>query len=213
MIVQYFIDGVIRFKYNNIEELPTVGSVIKVPNVKLSYVVLACNKGPIFMNIQIREAKILECSSKGDKRFSAFYAQVPVHDKMDSIENHYQRSKRFKHPDHLDNENVFISYMNATDAKGKTPVCFMVDGFMYSLSMLSMWYKLLWMKYLDHAPALVEYASGYDDFHDMFKGKSVNCQADVIRQYIKEGRQSIVDDCIPLIWAMRENNKSKEETI
>ena len=38
--------------------------------------------------------RILECHSQGDKRFSAFYAKVEVNGKLDSIENHYQLSKR-----------------------------------------------------------------------------------------------------------------------
>lgn len=38
--------------------------------------------------------KILECSSKGDKRFSAFYAKIKVFGIYDSIENHYQNCKR-----------------------------------------------------------------------------------------------------------------------
>lgn len=37
--------------------------------------------------------KILECSTAGDKRFSAFYAKVSVNGKFDSIENHYQWTK------------------------------------------------------------------------------------------------------------------------
>ena len=37
---------------------------------------------------------ILECSSKGDKRFSALYAKVKVFGVYDSIENHYQNCKR-----------------------------------------------------------------------------------------------------------------------
>ena len=36
----------------------------------------------------------LECSSKGDKRFSAFYAFVEFNGKYDSIEHHYQNCKR-----------------------------------------------------------------------------------------------------------------------
>ena len=58
-----------------------------------------------------------------------------------------------------------------------------------------MFYKLLWVKYLDDNPELVEYAKTYDDFHDMFKGKSTNCQADVIKQYIKQGKNSIIEEC------------------
>ena len=37
--------------------------------------------------------KILECSSKGDKRFSSFYAKVSFYGKIDSIENIYQSVK------------------------------------------------------------------------------------------------------------------------
>ena len=54
---------------------------------------------------------------------------------------------------------------------------------------------MLWVKYLDNNPELVEYASEYDDYNDMFKGRyTVNCQADVIRQYIKQGRSSIMNE-------------------
>ena len=59
-------------------------------------------------------------------------------------------------------------------------------------SFLTAYYKLLWCAYLDANPNLVEYASRFNDYHDTFKGKAVNCQADVIRQYIKIGRSSIL---------------------
>ncbi|WCK57551.1 hypothetical protein PP175_26155 (plasmid) [Aneurinibacillus sp. Ricciae_BoGa-3] len=39
--------------------------------------------------------KVLECSSKGDKRFTAFYAKVNLYGKEDSIENHYVRPGKF----------------------------------------------------------------------------------------------------------------------
>lgn len=70
-----------------------------------------------------------------------------------------------------------------------------------------MWYKLLWCKYLDENPELVKYASGFEDFTDEFKGKStVNSQADVIKQYIKEGRKSIIDECRELIELIKSND-------
>jgi hypothetical protein len=52
----------------------------------------------------------------------------------------------------------------------------------------------LWAKYLDENKDVVEHLKQFDEFTDMFRGKSVNCQADVIRQYIKEGRQSILQE-------------------
>jgi hypothetical protein len=130
--------------------------------------------------------KILECSSKGDKRYSAFYAMVKVFGNIDSIENHYQLCKRF-------NNIIPQTWRNA---KGKQPTHIHINGKDYDIKYLSMFYKLLWVKYLDQNPELVEYAEQFDDFHDIFKGKNtVNCQADVIRQYIKLGRDSIMGEC------------------
>ena len=50
---------------------------------------------------------ILECSSKGDKRFSALYAKVSVNNVLDTIENHYQKSKVF-----IDNNSNYFQYNN-----------------------------------------------------------------------------------------------------
>jgi len=136
----------------------------------------------------------LECSSKGDKRFSAFYARVFAFGEFDSIENHYQLSKRF-------GDFIPTSWQ---DAKGKNPTHIELNGKKYDLKMMPQWYKLLWVKYLDNSPHLVEHASQYDEFNDIFKGKSINCQADVIRQYIKEGRESILNDCEELMQKFSE---------
>jgi endo-1,4-beta-D-glucanase Y len=58
--------------------------------------------------------------------------------------------------------------------------------------MLTDWYRLLWVKYLDENPGLVEYARQFDEFTDMFRGKNtVNCQADVIRDYIADRAQLV----------------------
>jgi hypothetical protein len=82
--------------------------------------------------------KILECSSKGDTRFSAFYAKVDVSGVYDSIENHYQLSKRFgsdAKPKHW------------KECKGRKPSHFMIGSHSYDLCYLSLWYKSLWLKY------------------------------------------------------------------
>lgn len=125
---------------------------------------------------------ILECSSKGDKRFSALYAKVKVFGVYDSIENHYQNCKR-----DINNQVV---------GKGKKVHKMVIEKTKETIelppSFLTAYYKLLWCAYLDANPNLVEYASRFNDYHDAFKGKAVNCQADVIRQYIKTGRSSIL---------------------
>ena len=138
--------------------------------------------------------RVLECSSKGDKRFSAFYAKVSINNKLTSIENHYQLSKRFD------------NYVPKTwrDSKGKKPTHFVVGKNKYEMKYFSMWYKALWLKYLDKNPDLVEYAMEFDNFNDIFKGKALNCQADVIRQYVKEGRSSILNEIQPFLIRMKE---------
>ena len=50
-------------------------------------------------------------------------------------------------------------------------------------------YRGLWITYLSKKPDLVEYASQFDVFHDMFRSsKMENCQADVIEAYVKGDR-------------------------
>ena len=141
--------------------------------------------------------KVLECSSKGDKRFSAMYAKVDVFSVIDSIENHYQRSKR--------------------DAKGNPvkkgqPVDhFVLNNRKFPAAMLTDLYRLLWIKYLDKNPELVEYARQFDEFTDMFRGKNtVNCQADVIRAYITD-RKQLIKSASGLAKRLRQTNNRTEE--
>lgn len=138
----------------------------------------------------------LECSSKGDKRFSAFYAKVVVNGNFDSIENHYQLSKRFatRRPP-----------KTWRDTKGKSPDYFEIGDKAFDISLLTAYYYLLWVKYLDAHPELVKYAQDFDSFNDMFRGKSTNCQADCVRDYVKQGRSSIINrpDVQELITLMK----------
>lgn len=133
--------------------------------------------------------KVLECSSKGDIRFSALGAKIMVNGKLDTIENHYQLSKRFL------GENGEVIIPNTwREAKGKKIEYFEVGRKSFEPKYFSAFYNLMWVKYLDKNPELVQFAKGFDDFSDMFKGKSINCQADTIRKYIKKGRNSIMED-------------------
>lgn len=135
----------------------------------------------------------LECSSAGDRRFSAFYAYVDVNGFSAPIEYHYQSCKKNiyglsvpkgAHVDHIVINNK------------KLPACF-----------LTPFYKLLWVKYLDANPILVTYAKKFDTFSDRYRGKSVNCQADVISEYVKSGRNSIMQskDVQELLKALKED--------
>ena len=143
---------------------------------------------------------VLECSTKGDSRFSAFCAKVNIFNMVDTIENLYQLCKRF---------GSDIAPSNWKDCKGKAPTHIIINNIKLDTKYLTPWYKLLWLTYLDSNPELVAFASQFDDYNDMFKGKSVNCQADVIRQYIKKGRDSIVrevQELLDLFNSNMENN-------
>lgn len=128
--------------------------------------------------------KYLECSSAGDKRFSAFYAKTSFYGVEDSIENIYQSVKRDK------NDNKV--------GKGRRVDHICIKGKRLDVKYLTPLYKMLWVKYLDNNLELVEYAKGFTAFGDKFRGKAINCQADVIRDYVKKGRNSIMksDDVI-----------------
>lgn len=147
----------------------------------------------------------LECSSKGDKRFSALVAKVKVFDVFDTIEAHYQGAKEYFD---LQSGNL-VKASNWQEAKewqkqGMMPVRINVQGTILPYDFLTQYYKLLWVKYLDANPELVEYAKQFDEFTDMFRGKkTLNCQADVIKQYVKEGKESIMKECQPLLQAFR----------
>lgn len=141
--------------------------------------------------------KVLECSRAGDTRFSAFVASVTLtiggRTKTQEIEKWYQLSKRFGK----------TKPRTIAEAKGKSPTHIVIGGQRYQYYLLTQWYKLLWLKYLDDNPKLVKIASRYDVFTDKFKGKrTVNCQADVIAQYVKQGRDSIIQECLPLLHLM-----------
>lgn len=142
------------------------------------------------------DGNVLECSSKGDIRFSAFGAKIHWNGRLTAIEYIYQGAKRF------DNEN---KQLNWREAKGKKPTHMHVNGVDLPVTYLTAFYKALWRTYLDANPELVSFANTFDDFNDIFKSKkSLNCQADVIRQYVKEGKDSIVADCAPFYDAYRQ---------
>lgn len=122
--------------------------------------------------------KVLECSSAGDKRFSAFYARTSFYGVENSIENIYQSVKR-------------DMYGNKV-GKGKKVDHIVIKGKALSPKYLTPLYKMLWVKYLDNNKELVEYAKGFTAFNDKFRGKAINCQADIIRDYVRHGRDYIM---------------------
>lgn len=128
--------------------------------------------------------RILECSSRGDRRFSALYAKVEVCGRLATIEEHYQLAKRFP-----------WAPRSWREAKGKRPTHLEIYGRCFPVSYLTAWYAYLWLKYLDEHPELVDFARGFDVFRDSFARPGANSQAEMIRLYVKEGRKALLRLC------------------
>lgn len=118
------------------------------------------------------DKKVLYCDSRGDKRFSAFYAKVNLDGIIDSIENFYQNSKRDEYGN-IPGKGRKVSYM--VFRSKKLPANKLTD-----------FYKYLWKLYFQQNPELLEYASQFEEFIDRFKGKCINCQADVIKELVNK---------------------------
>lgn len=116
--------------------------------------------------------KTLQCHSKGDKRFSALYAKVEINGVIDTIERWYQDCKRDIHGDKV--------------GKGQPVDHIIWKGVKRPSSDLTPLYEWLWRQYFQQNPELLVEAAKYDDFVDIFKGKSINCQADVIKKLVLE---------------------------
>ena len=105
--------------------------------------------------IKIGKPPYLECSSKGDKRFSAFYVKV----NGKSIEEQYQSAKIFE------DGSTGLTWK---EAKGRKPV---------NSDEVSILYKNLWRQYLDKNPGLVRGLIQASGLSDMFGQEGHNCQA------------------------------------
>lgn len=108
--------------------------------------------------IKIGNPPYYECSSKGDKRFSAFYARV----NGKSIEEQYQAAKIF--------EDGFTG-LTWKEAKGRNPI---------NIEEVSILYKKLWRQYLIENPGLIRGLKQQNGLSDIFGQKGHNCQAIVL---------------------------------
>ncbi len=105
--------------------------------------------------IRIGKQPYLECSSKGDKRFSAFYAKI---DGV-SIEERYQGAKVFS------DGSTGLTWKQA---KGRRPV---------NADEVSIIYKALWREYLENNPHLIRGLKQASGLSDIFGQEGHNCQA------------------------------------
>ena len=133
------------------------------------------------------EKKILQCHSRGDKRFSALCAKVVIHNRTYTIEKIYQWSKRKSDGTIAGKSKPFDYFV--------CPFC----GMEFPAEEVSYLYKGLWIMYFNDRPDLLEYASGFDEFVDIFKGKSVNCQADVIAELVRD-KEKVISEVKESDW-------------
>lgn len=111
--------------------------------------------------IKIGNSPYLECSSKGDKRFSAFYARLRKYNNK-SIEELYQAYKVF------DDGSTGLSIK---EAKGRKAVNIVECG---------KYYHELWKVYLSENPELFETLTKASGLSDIFGQAGHNCQAEVL---------------------------------
>lgn len=108
--------------------------------------------------IKIGDAPYLECSSKGDKRFSAFYARIRGRGNQ-SIEDLYQAAKVFE------NGETGLSWRQA---KGRKAV---------NQQEVSEFYSQLWDEYITENPELLAILKEASGLSDIFGQKNHCCQA------------------------------------
>ena len=126
--------------------------------------------------------KNLECSSRGDRRFSAFYARTYFFGIYTSIESHYQGIKRNIH--------------GIPCKKGESVDHCIINNQKVDSRVLTPLYNLLWVKYFRHNPELLAYARKFDTFSDMFGGSSINRQDEVIANIVKYGLKAVSEKYI-----------------
>lgn len=123
--------------------------------------------------VKFGEAPFLECSSKGDKRLSAFFAYVDGR----SIENIYQGAKKFADGSHS---------LSPKDAKAKQKTVNVIN-----MEECRILYVRLWRRYFAQNPKLLQelIQSEYKGFSDMFGQVGHMCQAEQIYNIITEQRE------------------------
>lgn len=113
---------------------------------------------------------VLQCHSRGDRRFSALYANITIKGKTRSIESFYQDAKR--------------DFNGNRAGKGK-PVSYFIcpySDITFSAEALSVFYAALWVHYFAVNPHLYGFIQNYDGFIDIFAGRAINNQASVIKR-------------------------------
>lgn len=116
--------------------------------------------------IKVGNEPYLECSSRGDKRFSAFYARIKSLGNK-SIEELYQAKKVFSDG---------TTGLTWREAKGKRAI---------NMPEVAKYYEDLWRIYLNENPELIDVLKKYNGFSDMFGRQGCQCQAVTLFKIVK----------------------------
>ncbi len=103
-------------------------------------------------------APYLECSSRGDRRFSAFFARIRSRDHL-TIEHIYQAAKVFADG---------TTGLNWRQAKGRRAV---------NREQVTQLYSRLWNEYIEENPDLLHVLRKHTGLSDMFGQEGHCCQA------------------------------------
>lgn len=120
--------------------------------------------------IKVGKEPYLECSSKGDKRFSAMYARIKSLDNK-TIEEIYQASKIF-----ADGKTG----LSVKECKGRKAI---------NMNKVSKLYEKLWELYLKENPELIEELLKYNGYTDIFGKEGCQCQAKSIYRIVSNIRK------------------------
>jgi len=125
--------------------------------------------------VKFGKEPFLECSSRGDKRLSAFFAYV----NGKSIENTYQAAKKFADGSHS---------LTPKEAKLKQQTVQILN-----MEECKTLYVRLWRRYFAQNPELLkELVEGeYNGFSDMFGQQGHMCQAEEIYKIVTEQRENL----------------------
>jgi len=104
------------------------------------------------------EPPYLECSSRGDKRFSAFYARIEGRDNK-TIEEIYQAAKKFEDG---------TTGLTIKEAKGRKPI---------NPVKVRKLYSQLWDDYIGENPSLLKVLKKASGLSDIFGQEGHACQA------------------------------------
>lgn len=118
--------------------------------------------------IKIGNEPFLECSTKGDKRFSTLYARLKCAGNRSIEEIMYLASKIF--PDDS-------TGLSPKPAKGRQTI---------HMKFCAKVYEQAWQKYFEENPELLEYASNFNGFSDIFGQPKYQSQAIEIYKIVKK---------------------------